>query len=339
MTLDDIAHPIICISKDLKIERLIRSDFELRDLEKGYKIVAMERPEHEKDTSKVAVVQLMMTQQRSSYMMWSKQQCLNQSRVLILNKDWTCREVKKHIFKIFRPIIQGPVLPGVNRDDPDYSEDSVLEKEYRAFFEDNQMGYDSEYIGNPLYKLEVLNNLPTEPGSGLSSMFFTYRKRCELCDRDHKDNCDFAPNDDKTTLRQILNKMDRDLVLVAHWRNNPQANIQLIEKPMVVEQDQSGGFRMNTSSGSVYDCLNYFMMEETLSGNDKWYCSKCKDHVTAKKKMEVYKAPDYLIIHLKRFSHQRNTMFGTRKINDHINFPINNLDLGKYVLSGENKDN
>lgn len=59
----------------------------------------------------------------------------------------------------------------------------------------------------------------------------------------------------------------------------------------------------NQGKVSIYDCLNYFSMEETLSGNDKWYCGKCKDHVTAYKKMEVYKAPDYLIIHLKRFSH------------------------------------
>ena len=103
----------------------------------------------------------------------------------------------------------------------------------------------------------------------------------------------------------------------------------------MVEHDQTGGFQMrNASSASIYDCLNYFMMEETLTGNDKWYCSKCKDHVTAQKKMEVYKAPDYLIIHLKRFSHQRNVMFGSRKLNDFINFPVNGLDMGPYVLNG-----
>ena len=88
----------------------------------------------------------------------------------------------------------------------------------------------------------------------------------------------------------------------------------------------------NANSVSIYDCLNYFAMEETLSGNDKWYCSRCKDHVTAQKKMEVYKAPDYLIIHLKRFSHQRNTMFGSRKINDFINFPVNGLNMAPYIL-------
>ena len=91
----------------------------------------------------------------------------------------------------------------------------------------------------------------------------------------------------------------------------------------------------NSNSASIYDCLNFFMMEETLSGNDKWYCSKCKDHVNAKKKMEVYKAPDYLIVHLKRFSHQRNVMFGSRKLTDFINFPVNALDMSPYVIHKE----
>ena len=91
---------------------------------------------------------------------------------------------------------------------------------------------------------------------------------------------------------------------------------------------------MHSSAISIYDCLNFSQMEETLSGNDKWYCSKCKDHVNAQKKMEIYRAPDYLIIHFKRFSHNRNSMFGSRKINELINFPVTGLDLTQYVLTG-----
>ena len=75
------------------------------------------------------------------------------------------------------------------------------------------------------------------------------------------------------------------------------------------------------------------MVEETLTGNDKWYCSKCRDHVTANKKMEIWKAPDYLIIHLKRFSHSRNSMFSSRKLSDMIDFPVNSLDMSPYILS------
>mmetsp|Transcript_3556 Transcript_3556/g.4759 ORF Transcript_3556/g.4759 Transcript_3556/m.4759 type:complete len:131 (-) Transcript_3556:204-596(-) len=129
--------------------------------------------------------------------MWKTQQPLTQSRLLILRKDATCRSIKKHIFKLFRPIVQGsaPMSGGVNRNDGDYNEDTVLEREYKAFFEDNQMDYDSENIGNPLYKLQVLNNLPIVPG-----MFYNGRKRCEICDREHKDNCEFAPGNDKLKL-------------------------------------------------------------------------------------------------------------------------------------------
>lgn len=73
------------------------------------------------------------------------------------------------------------------------------------------------------------------------------------------------------------------------------------------------------------------MQEEVLKGDDKWYCGKCKDHVVATKKMEIYSSPDYLIIHLKRFSHTRG-MFGGRKINQLITFPVEGLDLSKYLL-------
>lgn len=80
------------------------------------------------------------------------------------------------------------------------------------------------------------------------------------------------------------------------------------------------------------DCLSYFGVEETLKGSDKWYCCKCKDHVVARKKMEVYQAPDHLIIHLKRFSHSRG-MFGSRKINDLIGFPVEGLNMSPYVIN------
>ena len=49
------------------------------------------------------------------------------------------------------------------------------------------MEYDAENIGNQLYKLQVYNNTAAVPG-----VFFNGRRRCELCDREHRDNCDFT---------------------------------------------------------------------------------------------------------------------------------------------------
>ncbi len=68
-----------------------------------------------------------------------------------------------------------------------------------------------------------------------------------------------------------------------------------------------------------------------LKGDDKWFCSKCKDHVIATKRMEIFNAPDYLVIHLKRFSHTRG-LFGGRKVNELISFPVDGLDLSKQIL-------
>lgn len=45
--------------------------------------------------------------------------------------------------------------------------------------------------------------------------------------------------------------------------------------------------------------------------------------------MEIYTAPEYLIIHLKRFSHSRGVMGGGRKVGSLISFPVEGMDLSK----------
>jgi ubiquitin C-terminal hydrolase len=166
---------------------------------------------------------------------------------------------------------------------------------------------------------------------------FNSRKECEFCKRDHKENCEFTFSNPKVCLKDIVRHMDasRNLVFVVNWRSsNPRANIGLLERNHTIEVDmstQTDSFSKRSSKVDLYDCLNYFSMDETLSGDDKWYCSKCQDHVVARKKMELFRAPPYLIVHFKRFSH-RGGMFGSRKINDSINFPVNGLDMTRYVI-------
>ena len=86
---------------------------------------------------------------------------------------------------------------------------------------------------------------------------------------------------------------------------------------------------------TVYDCLELFSKPEVLGQNDLWYCPKCKDHRQATKKIEIWSAPDILTIHLKRFESTRSF---SDKIDIVIDFPIEGLDLTKYVSDkdGEN---
>lgn len=47
----------------------------------------------------------------------------------------------------------------MDRNDPNFSEEAVLKSEYKKFFEEGKIENDSENIGNPLYRLQVLNNI------------------------------------------------------------------------------------------------------------------------------------------------------------------------------------
>ena len=93
---------------------------------------------------------------------------------------------------------------------------------------------------------------------------------------------------------------------------------------------------------NLYDCLNLFNSEEILDGDNEWYCNRCKKHVEAVKKMDIYKSPYYLIIQLKRFKQDDGessifNIFNSSKNTTFIDFPITNLDLSNYTLSGNNK--
>jgi ubiquitin C-terminal hydrolase len=81
---------------------------------------------------------------------------------------------------------------------------------------------------------------------------------------------------------------------------------------------------------SLYDCLELFTKEETLSKNDPWYCSNCKDHKQATKKFDLWKVPPIVVIHLKRFSY-RNRVW-REKLETFVDFPIDELDLSQYAL-------
>ena len=189
----------------------------------------------------------------------------------------------------------------------------MLAREYDHFF----LQPNGEYnIDNSLYDIEIQNNLPAD-----SALLFSRQTACDFCNDNHKDNCQFAFEDD-VTLDSILSLMkhQRELELTINWKSNAKVNFKCIEGPQwkkinLNSPNQRAEAMSNSSNVSIYDCLSTFGQEETLAGNDKWYCSKCKDHVPALKKMEIYKTPEYLIVHFKRFSHQRNSMFGSRKLN------------------------
>ncbi|KAL5361086.1 hypothetical protein BJX96DRAFT_151378 [Aspergillus floccosus] len=83
---------------------------------------------------------------------------------------------------------------------------------------------------------------------------------------------------------------------------------------------------------TLYECLDEFNKEEILSENDAWYCPRCKEHRRASKKFELWKTPDILVMHLKRFSASR----GFRdKLDVLVDFPVEGLDMSGRVEAPE----
>jgi ubiquitin C-terminal hydrolase len=80
----------------------------------------------------------------------------------------------------------------------------------------------------------------------------------------------------------------------------------------------------------LYDCFDCFTHSELLTGDNAWYneITRTKESVT--KYITFWNFPKVLVITLQRFSAD-----GQDKINDLIDFPLENLDLSKYV-SGYN---
>jgi ubiquitin carboxyl-terminal hydrolase 4/11/15 len=77
------------------------------------------------------------------------------------------------------------------------------------------------------------------------------------------------------------------------------------------------------------ECLDEFGKEEILSEMDTWYCPRCKEHRRASKKLELYRTPDILVFHLKRFS---SAGYRRDKLDVLVDFPIDSLDLTQKVL-------
>lgn len=99
-----------------------------------------------------------------------------------------------------------------------------------------------------------------------------------------------------------------------------------------LDKAQAARTRSRKNGISLEACLDEFEREEILSEQDMWYCPRCKEHRRASKKFDLWKTPDILVIHLKRFS---SSGFRRDKLEVLVDFPLENLDITSRVLQKE----
>uniref|UniRef100_A0AAY4AAN2 Ubiquitin carboxyl-terminal hydrolase n=1 Tax=Denticeps clupeoides TaxID=299321 RepID=A0AAY4AAN2_9TELE len=79
---------------------------------------------------------------------------------------------------------------------------------------------------------------------------------------------------------------------------------------------------------TLEDCLAAFFAADELKGDNMYSCEKCKKLRNGVKYCKVLRLPEILCIHLKRFRHEVMYSF---KINSHVLFPLEGLDLRPFL--------
>ena len=85
---------------------------------------------------------------------------------------------------------------------------------------------------------------------------------------------------------------------------------------------------LNPGYETIYDCLNEFIKDFTLDGDNSWKCEKCNKNVCPQKKINFWELSPVLIFSIKKFRMGR-------KIDQKIKFP-EILTMDKYCLSKGN---
>lgn len=83
---------------------------------------------------------------------------------------------------------------------------------------------------------------------------------------------------------------------------------------------------------TLYECFDNYCEVELLEGDNAWYNEKTKLKEDVSKRTIFWSLPNILIIDMKRFTNNNS------KINSLVSFPIDILDLSKYVIGYKPSD-
>ncbi|ETE63261.1 Ubiquitin carboxyl-terminal hydrolase 32, partial [Ophiophagus hannah] len=134
-------------------------------------------------------------------------------------------------------------------------------------------------------------------------------------------NMDEKYSDLKKHLSELC-ALKPDQILLAEVHSS---NIKIAEEHRSVEQSQ----RAQAEPINLDSCLRAFTSEEELGEDEMYYCSKCRTHCLATKKLDLWRLPPILIIHLKRFQFVNGRWIKSQKI---VKFPRESFDPSAFLM-------
>ncbi|ORX84786.1 cysteine proteinase [Basidiobolus meristosporus CBS 931.73] len=79
---------------------------------------------------------------------------------------------------------------------------------------------------------------------------------------------------------------------------------------------------------TLEQCFKEFTKEEQLGEDNRWFCANCQEYQQATKRIELWRLPEILIIHLKRFCHAASRQ---TKVDMLVDFPLDGVDLNPWL--------
>ena len=199
-----------------------------------------------------------------------------------------------------------------------------IKKYYHKYYKEKNCLFSNDKI-----KLRILNNLT--PCSKT-------KDPCDYCKSKDCVSCEFKFNNEMT-MGELNNTQSKKRSFVMYleipkenFKDKDYNSIKLYDNYLNDEED----FILNKEL-TLESCINTFSRCEKLDESNEWYCSKCKEHRRGYKQLELFRLPRYLILELKRFKNQYGFFFDSKN-STNVKFPLENLNLNKYLVGPKNRD-
>uniref|UniRef100_H2ZLM9 Ubiquitin carboxyl-terminal hydrolase 32 n=1 Tax=Ciona savignyi TaxID=51511 RepID=H2ZLM9_CIOSA len=115
-----------------------------------------------------------------------------------------------------------------------------------------------------------------------------------------------------------------------HLRYQPSAEREVTDDSSVEE-----GHRGVQQHIDLKQCLRAFTTEEELGKDELYHCGKCKTMQLAKKKLDIWRLPPTLIIHLKRFQFVNGRWIKSHKV---VDFPKTDFDPSSFMTKRDEEN-
>lgn len=142
----------------------------------------------------------------------------------------------------------------------------------------------------------------------------------------YKSDIDYDDRDRVLKLELWLDPliMRESLVAIDFMKKVASEELEVKVKKTTTDMDEE-------STLTIEGLIKRFVKEEELDDENKYRCPHCKIEVNAKREINIYKVPKYLILHMKKLKSGWSRYSGSDSLM--VEFPVTNLDLTNLVVS------